>query len=198
MGSSDPVTEVTQGDPIRIRHSHSPRSFRQYRRSQCSDGERSVLSEVNGSWDNLLQVLRSGVRLPASQFPAMVRGSVRLVVRQQCEKKRERRHVNQRSESHSCQGECCGLGFFTPVPADEVLPPLMPLSFLFSTASSRTDLVPPLPVTRTADAHGSSTPSSQQKKNESKDSLSDSRDLEGKGSSKPVKSVHTPRTKAET
>uniref|UniRef100_A0A8C9SU65 Erythrocyte membrane protein band 4.1-like 4A n=1 Tax=Scleropages formosus TaxID=113540 RepID=A0A8C9SU65_SCLFO len=36
----------TQGDPIRIRHSHSPRSFRQYRRSQCSDGERSVLSEV--------------------------------------------------------------------------------------------------------------------------------------------------------
>ncbi|XP_075037747.1 band 4.1-like protein 4A isoform X2 [Mixophyes fleayi] len=37
----------TQGDPIRIRHSHSPRSFRQYRRSQCSDGERSVLSEVN-------------------------------------------------------------------------------------------------------------------------------------------------------
>lgn len=36
----------TQGDPIRIRHSHSPRSYRQYRRSQCSDGERSVLSEV--------------------------------------------------------------------------------------------------------------------------------------------------------
>ncbi|XP_075457809.1 band 4.1-like protein 4A isoform X1 [Ascaphus truei] len=37
----------TQGDPIRIRHSHSPRSFRQYRRSQCSDGDKSVLSEVN-------------------------------------------------------------------------------------------------------------------------------------------------------
>ncbi|OBS82170.1 hypothetical protein A6R68_23840, partial [Neotoma lepida] len=37
----------TQGDPVRIRHSHSPRSYRQYRRSQCSDGERSVLSEVN-------------------------------------------------------------------------------------------------------------------------------------------------------
>uniref|UniRef100_A0A8C5LV68 Erythrocyte membrane protein band 4.1-like 4A n=1 Tax=Leptobrachium leishanense TaxID=445787 RepID=A0A8C5LV68_9ANUR len=37
----------TQGVPIKIRHSHSPRSFRQYRRSQCSDGERSVLSEVN-------------------------------------------------------------------------------------------------------------------------------------------------------
>ena len=36
----------TQGDPVRIRHSHSPRSYRQYRRSQCSDGERSVLSEV--------------------------------------------------------------------------------------------------------------------------------------------------------
>ncbi|KAG2466891.1 E41LA protein, partial [Polypterus senegalus] len=41
----------TQGDPIRIRHSHSPRSFRQYRRSQCSDGERSVLSEVNARTD---------------------------------------------------------------------------------------------------------------------------------------------------
>uniref|UniRef100_A0A672NIN7 Band 4.1-like protein 4 n=1 Tax=Sinocyclocheilus grahami TaxID=75366 RepID=A0A672NIN7_SINGR len=31
----------TQGDPIKIRHSHSPRSFRQFRRSHCSDGERS-------------------------------------------------------------------------------------------------------------------------------------------------------------
>lgn len=41
----------TQGDPIRIRHSHSPRSFRQYRKSQCSDGERSVLSEVNVKTD---------------------------------------------------------------------------------------------------------------------------------------------------
>lgn len=41
----------TQGDPVRIRHSHSPRSHRQYRRSQCSDGERSVLSEVNSKTD---------------------------------------------------------------------------------------------------------------------------------------------------
>uniref|UniRef100_A0A8C5K709 Band 4.1-like protein 4A n=1 Tax=Jaculus jaculus TaxID=51337 RepID=A0A8C5K709_JACJA len=42
-----PYTKIeTQGDPVRIRHSHSPRSYRQYRRSQCSDGERSVLSEV--------------------------------------------------------------------------------------------------------------------------------------------------------
>ncbi|XP_051972817.1 band 4.1-like protein 4 isoform X1 [Xyrauchen texanus] len=41
----------TQGDPIKIRHSHSPRSFRQYRRSLCSDGERSVLSEVNSQTD---------------------------------------------------------------------------------------------------------------------------------------------------
>ncbi|XP_052463594.1 band 4.1-like protein 4 isoform X1 [Carassius gibelio] len=41
----------TQGDPIKIRHSHSPRSFRQYRRSQCSDGERSVLSELNSRTD---------------------------------------------------------------------------------------------------------------------------------------------------
>ncbi|KAM9587284.1 band 4.1-like protein 4A isoform 4-T4 [Morphnus guianensis] len=47
-----PYTKIeTQGDPIRIRHSHSPRSYRQYRRSQCSDGERSVLSEVNAKTD---------------------------------------------------------------------------------------------------------------------------------------------------
>uniref|UniRef100_A0A8C3NVU6 Erythrocyte membrane protein band 4.1-like 4A n=1 Tax=Cyanoderma ruficeps TaxID=181631 RepID=A0A8C3NVU6_9PASS len=47
-----PYTKVeTQGDPIRIRHSHSPRSYRQYRRSQCSDGERSILSEVNVKTD---------------------------------------------------------------------------------------------------------------------------------------------------
>ncbi|XP_059500679.1 band 4.1-like protein 4 isoform X3 [Stegostoma tigrinum] len=47
-----PYTKVeTQGNPVRIRHSHSPRSFRQYRRSQCSDGERSVLSEVNARTD---------------------------------------------------------------------------------------------------------------------------------------------------
>lgn len=47
-----PYTKVeTQGNPVRIRHSHSPRSFRQYRRSQCSDGERSVLSEVNSRAD---------------------------------------------------------------------------------------------------------------------------------------------------
>lgn len=45
------VSLRTQGDPIRIRHSHSPRSYRQYRRSQCSDGERSVLSEVNVKTD---------------------------------------------------------------------------------------------------------------------------------------------------
>uniref|UniRef100_A0A452RPQ2 Band 4.1-like protein 4A n=1 Tax=Ursus americanus TaxID=9643 RepID=A0A452RPQ2_URSAM len=63
-----PYTKVeTQGDPIRIRHSHSPRSYRQYRRSQCSDGERSVLSEHsimgpsatmeirNGSKDSLIE-----------------------------------------------------------------------------------------------------------------------------------------------
>ncbi|XP_076158716.1 band 4.1-like protein 4 [Alosa pseudoharengus] len=41
----------TQGDPIKFRHSHSPRSYRQYRRSHCSDGERSVLSEVNSRTD---------------------------------------------------------------------------------------------------------------------------------------------------
>ncbi|XP_058394476.1 band 4.1-like protein 4A isoform X4 [Diceros bicornis minor] len=47
-----PYTKIeTQGDPVRIRHSHSPRSYRQYRRSQCSDGERSVLSEVNSKTD---------------------------------------------------------------------------------------------------------------------------------------------------
>ncbi|XP_015193037.1 band 4.1-like protein 4 isoform X1 [Lepisosteus oculatus] len=99
----------TQGDPIRIRHSHSPRSFRQYRRSQCSDGERSVLSEVN----------------------------------------------------------------------------------------SRTDLVPPLPVTRTADSQGSSAHPSQQKKNGSKDNLSEVTDQDVKCSTK-VKTIHTARQKAET
>ncbi|KAM4868152.1 band 4.1-like protein 4A isoform X2 [Urocitellus parryii] len=47
-----PYTKIeTQGDPVRIRHSHSPRSYRQYRRSQCSDGERSVLSEMNSKTD---------------------------------------------------------------------------------------------------------------------------------------------------
>ncbi|RMB92842.1 hypothetical protein DUI87_30736 [Hirundo rustica rustica] len=57
-----PYTKVeTQGDPIRIRHSHSPRSYRQYRRSQCSDGERSILSEVNVKTDMIppLPVTRS-------------------------------------------------------------------------------------------------------------------------------------------
>nr|XP_047908131.1 band 4.1-like protein 4A isoform X3 [Anser cygnoides] len=57
-----PYTKIeTQGDPIRIRHSHSPRSYRQYRRSQCSDGERSVLSEVNAKNDMVppLPVTRS-------------------------------------------------------------------------------------------------------------------------------------------
>ncbi|XP_060765174.1 band 4.1-like protein 4 isoform X3 [Neoarius graeffei] len=99
----------TQGDPIRIRHSHSPRSYRQYRRSHCSDGERSVLSEVN----------------------------------------------------------------------------------------SRTDLVPPLPVTRTVDMTGSSTATSQ-KKNGSKDNLSESSGQETKSSIKVAKTSHNSRTKHET
>ncbi|XP_044518092.1 band 4.1-like protein 4A [Gracilinanus agilis] len=44
-----PYTKIeTQGDPIRIRHSHSPGSYRQYR---SSEGERSVLSEVNTKTD---------------------------------------------------------------------------------------------------------------------------------------------------
>ncbi|XP_028660664.1 band 4.1-like protein 4 isoform X1 [Erpetoichthys calabaricus] len=98
----------TQGDPIRIRHSHSPRSFRQYRRSQCSDGERSVLSEVN----------------------------------------------------------------------------------------ARTDLVAPLPVTRTADAQGTGGSLSQQKKAGSKDNLTESLDV--KFNTKVVKTVQTPRLKADT
>uniref|UniRef100_A0A8B9RA48 Erythrocyte membrane protein band 4.1-like 4A n=1 Tax=Astyanax mexicanus TaxID=7994 RepID=A0A8B9RA48_ASTMX len=41
------LTAQTQGDPIRIRHSHSPRSFRQYRRSHCSDGERDHVSSTD-------------------------------------------------------------------------------------------------------------------------------------------------------
>nr|XP_046225517.1 band 4.1-like protein 4A isoform X2 [Oncorhynchus gorbuscha] len=100
----------TQGDPIKIRHSHSPRSFRQYRRSQCSEGERSVLSEVN----------------------------------------------------------------------------------------ARTDLVPPLPVTRTADIPGSSSTPAQ-KKHGSKDTLlSEIIERDVKSSAKVVKTVHPPRTKVET
>ncbi|XP_075788136.1 band 4.1-like protein 4A isoform X2 [Pelodiscus sinensis] len=69
-----PYTKIeTQGDPIRIRHSHSPRSYRQYRRSQCSDGERSVLSEMNAKADLVppLPVTHSsdaqGPSIPASQ-----------------------------------------------------------------------------------------------------------------------------------
>ncbi|XP_035632576.1 band 4.1-like protein 4 isoform X2 [Oncorhynchus keta] len=100
----------TQGDPIKIRHSHSPRSFRQYRRSQCSEGERSVLSEVN----------------------------------------------------------------------------------------ARTDLVPPLPVTRTADIPGSSSTPAQ-KKHGSKDTPpSEIIERDVKSSAKVVKTVHSPRTKVET
>ncbi|NXY69482.1 E41LA protein, partial [Glareola pratincola] len=67
-----PYTKIeTQGDPIRIRHSHSPRSYRQYRRSQCSDGERSVLSEVNAKNDLVppLPVTRSSdARGPSIQL----------------------------------------------------------------------------------------------------------------------------------
>ncbi|XP_074935404.1 band 4.1-like protein 4A isoform X4 [Phalacrocorax aristotelis] len=67
-----PYTKIeTQGDPIRIRHSHSPRSYRQYRRSQCSDGERSVLSEVNAKTDLVppLPVTRSSdARGPSIQL----------------------------------------------------------------------------------------------------------------------------------
>ncbi|XP_006266323.2 band 4.1-like protein 4A isoform X2 [Alligator mississippiensis] len=112
-----PYTKIeTQGDPIRIRHSHSPRSYRQYRRSQCSDGERSVLSEVN----------------------------------------------------------------------------------------AKTDLVPPLPVTHSSDAPGSSIPALQQKRNGSKDSLLEEKsqistiNLDGKHSAKTIKTVHAARFKIET
>ncbi|XP_019388014.1 PREDICTED: band 4.1-like protein 4A isoform X1 [Crocodylus porosus] len=112
-----PYTKIeTQGDPIRIRHSHSPRSYRQYRRSQCSDGERSVLSEVN----------------------------------------------------------------------------------------AKTDLVPPLPVTRSSDAPGPSIPASQQKRNGSKDSLLEEKsqistiNLDGRHSVKTIKTVHAARFKIET
>ncbi|KAM9138604.1 band 4.1-like protein 4A isoform 2-T2 [Pangshura tecta] len=110
-----PYTKIeTQGDPVRIRHSHSPRSYRQYRRSQCSDGERSVLSEVN----------------------------------------------------------------------------------------AKTDLVPPLSVTRSSDAQGPSIPASQQRRNGSKDSLIEEKSqissLDGKHSAKTIKTVHASRLKIET
>ncbi|XP_016080419.1 PREDICTED: band 4.1-like protein 4A [Miniopterus natalensis] len=112
-----PYTKIeTQGDPIRIRHSHSPRSYRQYRRSQCSDGERSVLSEVN----------------------------------------------------------------------------------------SKTDLVPPLPVTRSSDAQGSGGPTVRQKRNGSKDSLIEEKSqtstssLAGKHIAKTIKTIQASRLKMET
>uniref|UniRef100_A0A673L7F4 Band 4.1-like protein 4 n=2 Tax=Sinocyclocheilus rhinocerous TaxID=307959 RepID=A0A673L7F4_9TELE len=65
----------TQGDPIKIRHSHSPRSFRQFRRSHCSDGERSVLSEVNSRTDLVppLPVTRTADVPGSSSTPAQVR-----------------------------------------------------------------------------------------------------------------------------
>ncbi|XP_052314297.1 band 4.1-like protein 4 isoform X1 [Oncorhynchus keta] len=100
----------TQGDPIKIRHSHSPRSFHHYRRSQCSEGERSVLSEVN----------------------------------------------------------------------------------------TRTDLVPPLPVTRTADIPGSSSTPSQKKQGSKDTLLSEIIEHDVRSNAKVVKTVHTPRTKVET
>uniref|UniRef100_A0A4W5MWR1 Erythrocyte membrane protein band 4.1-like 4A n=1 Tax=Hucho hucho TaxID=62062 RepID=A0A4W5MWR1_9TELE len=64
----------TQGDPIKIRHSHSPRSFRQYRRSQCSEGERSVLSEVNARTDLVppLPVTRTADIPGSSSTPSQV------------------------------------------------------------------------------------------------------------------------------
>ncbi|XP_075344677.1 band 4.1-like protein 4A isoform X4 [Mycteria americana] len=112
-----PYTKIeTQGDPIRIRHSHSPRSYRQYRRSQCSDGERSVLSEVN----------------------------------------------------------------------------------------AKTDLVPPLPVTRSSDARGPSIPLTQQRQNGSKDSLIEetsqlsTNNVDGKSTTKIIKTVQVSRFKVET
>ncbi|XP_064356659.1 band 4.1-like protein 4A isoform X4 [Dromaius novaehollandiae] len=112
-----PYTKIeTQGDPVRIRHSHSPRSYRQYRRSQCSDGERSVLSEVN----------------------------------------------------------------------------------------AKTDLVPPLPVTRSSDARGPSIQLIQQTRNGSKDSLIEEKsqlstnNLDGKPTTKTIKTVQVSRFKVET
>uniref|UniRef100_A0A8C5RJB3 Erythrocyte membrane protein band 4.1 like 4A n=1 Tax=Laticauda laticaudata TaxID=8630 RepID=A0A8C5RJB3_LATLA len=112
-----PYTKIeTQGDPVRIRHSHSPRSYRHYRRSQCSDGERSVLSEVN----------------------------------------------------------------------------------------AKTDLVPPLPVTRSSDAHCPTTAISQQRRNGSKDSLLEEKiqismnNVDRKHSAKTIKIVPASRLKIET
>ncbi|XP_056659939.1 band 4.1-like protein 4A isoform X4 [Monodelphis domestica] len=47
-----PYTKIeTHGDPVRVRPCRSPRSRRQYRRSQGSDGERSALSDRNAKTD---------------------------------------------------------------------------------------------------------------------------------------------------
>ncbi|XP_047016893.1 band 4.1-like protein 4 isoform X5 [Ictalurus punctatus] len=66
----------------------------------------------------------------------------------------------------------------------------------YKKVDSRTDLVPPLPVTRTVDMTGSSTATSQ--KNGSKDNLSESSGQETKGSVKAAKTSHSSRMKNET
>ncbi|MGH0163940.1 UNVERIFIED_CONTAM: hypothetical protein FKN15_046036 [Acipenser sinensis] len=68
----------------------------------------------------------------------------------------------------------------------------------YKKVDSRTDLVPPLPVTRTADSQGLRGPPSQQKKNGSIDNLSEGTELDVKCSTKVVKTVQTARLKAET
>ncbi|XP_053542905.1 band 4.1-like protein 4 isoform X6 [Ictalurus punctatus] len=65
----------------------------------------------------------------------------------------------------------------------------------YKKVDSRTDLVPPLPVTRTVDMTGSSTATSQ---NGSKDNLSESSGQETKGSVKAAKTSHSSRMKNET
>ncbi|KAF4803508.1 Band 4.1-like protein 4A [Turdus rufiventris] len=135
-----PYTKVeTQGDPIRIRHSHSPRSYRQYRRSQCSDGERSVLSEVK--YVNMVISTE------------LVQCSPKVVQRSWCVK---------------------------------------------------TDLVPPLPVTRSSDGKSPSIQLTQQRQNGSKDSLIEepsllsTKNVDGKPATKIVKTVQVSRFKVET
>ncbi|XP_069481595.1 band 4.1-like protein 4A isoform X5 [Ambystoma mexicanum] len=73
----------------------------------------------------------------------------------------------------------------------------------YTKIAAKNDLVPPLPVTRASDGHCSSGPASQQRRNGSKDSLTDGKSpmstssLDGKHNVKTIKTVQVTRLKTE-
>lgn len=70
--------------------------------------------------------------------------------------------------------------------------------------NSKTDLVPPLPVTRSSDAQGSGGSTVHQRRNGSKDSLIEEKSQlstinpAGKPTAKTIKTIQAARLKAET